>query len=84
MQDFSRTTRSVFAEARSTERPRRGLPRFSVGGRLESTTEASAPPTRRSYRQLPSETHRLGLPAKLRRSLACINSIENMMGTGPR
>ncbi len=25
--------------------------------------------------------NRLGLPAKLRRSLACINSIENMMGT---
>ena len=28
--------------------------------------------------------NRLGLPAKLRRSLACTNSIENMMGTGPR
>jgi putative transposase len=25
--------------------------------------------------------NRLGLPAKLRRSLACTNSIENMMGT---
>ena len=27
--------------------------------------------------------NRLGLPAKLRRSLACTNSIENMMGTVP-